>query len=173
MPTSGYSLTSGATPQQRTVLQTLARTRRFISAQSLHSAIRSSGTRIGLATVYRALHAFVESGCAHTMHDTDGTQLFSIAPADGLGYHLVCHECRRHIPISVAFAEERATRIADAHGFTDMEVIIEVSGRCHTCASRDDRNATPLLSSTNSAPRPTPCNTTRSTLTADDQPSTG
>lgn len=107
------------------------------------------------------------------MHDTDGTQLFSIAPADGLGYHLVCHDCRWHVPISVSFVEDRASRIADAYGFTDVEVVIEAFGRCHTCAPQDDRNATPPFSSINSARRSTPCNTTRSALTADDPPSIG
>lgn len=123
------------TPQQRAVLRALSQARGFISAQSLHMAIRSTGVRIGLATVYRALHTFVASEIAHTMHDADGTQLFSIAPANGLGYHLICRGCRRHVPVSVSFVEDWAVRVASAHGYTDMELVIEVSGRCQTCAT--------------------------------------
>ena len=128
------------TPQQRTVLQALSHAQGFISAQSLHSTIRSTGERIGLTTVYRALHAFVSSGQAHTIRDADGTQLFSIAPADGVGYHLICRECRRHVPISVTFVEEWAAHTAGIHAFTDAEVVIEIAGRCHPCTTAVGEN---------------------------------
>ncbi|MEB3370938.1 Fur family transcriptional regulator [Saccharopolyspora mangrovi] len=132
-------ISNAMTSRQHAVLRALSQARGFTSAQSLHVEIRSSGERIGLATVYRALHTFVASEIAHTMHDADGTQLFSIAPANGLGYHLICRECRRHVPVSVGFVEDWAVHVASAHGYTDMELVIEVSGQCHTCAASTPR----------------------------------
>ncbi|HET8591779.1 MAG TPA: transcriptional repressor, partial [Nakamurella sp.] len=42
------------TSQRAAILQILAGTEEFVTAQELHSALRDSGTGIGLATVYRA-----------------------------------------------------------------------------------------------------------------------
>ena len=45
------------TKQREEVWQALERTPRFVSAQDLHHVLRTSGSTIGLATVYRTLNA--------------------------------------------------------------------------------------------------------------------
>ncbi|MFF5989434.1 hypothetical protein [Prauserella flavalba] len=83
----------------------------------------------------------MEAGLARTLHDADGTLLYSIAPTDGLGYHLTCRSCRRQAPISVDLVENWATSTAHEHAFTDIHVIVEITGQCDACPASDRANA--------------------------------
>ncbi|MCI2419771.1 transcriptional repressor [Saccharopolyspora sp. K220] len=123
------------TRQRRDVRRALANVRGFVSAQTLHLTLRSAGTNIGLATVYRALHAFVAAGQAETIHDATGTQLYRLAAEDGRSYRLVCRDCQRRLPIAVTFVENWATAVATAHGFSDVHLVLEIAGRCAACST--------------------------------------
>jgi len=118
--------------QKEAVLQALATSKGFVSAQQLHKRITDSGTVIGLATVYRTLNALVKDGLADSLVNTTGESLFRDCSKDH-HHHLICNVCGIAVEIEADEAEAWASKIASEHGFTDVSHTIEIFGVCESC----------------------------------------
>jgi Fur family ferric uptake transcriptional regulator len=105
----------------------------FRSAQDLHALLRERGDSVGLATVYRALQALVDSGELDVLRGTDGEAAYRrCSPVHH--HHLVCRSCGRTVEVADPPVERWASRIASEHGFTDVQHQVEVFGTCAACA---------------------------------------
>jgi Fur family ferric uptake transcriptional regulator len=123
---------------QRTAVQeALAGREDFVSAQSLHSALRAAGSPIGLATVYRALADLAEEGAADSLQ-ADGESLYRACASPGHHHHLICRTCGRTVEIEADDIEAWAARTASVHGFRDPQHVVDVFGTCADCAARED-----------------------------------
>lgn len=123
------------TRQRREILDALD-TRDFRSAQAWHERLRSSGSTVGLATVYRALSALAESGDLDSVVTESGETLYRRCEAgDEYHHHLRCRICGSAVEIDVPSFEEFAQRLAATHGYTGIDHTIELSGVCPACAA--------------------------------------
>lgn len=122
------------TPQRRAIADALRGTTEFVSAQELHARLRDGGSRIGLATVYRALSALVDDGAVDALRSTDGEQRYRWCDSTAHHHHLVCRQCGRTVEIEAAAVERWAAALATQHGFTELSHTVEVFGRCPDCA---------------------------------------
>lgn len=114
----------------RQVLDLLAGREVPATAQSLFIELRAQGQRLGLATVYRALHLLRDQGRLHEFAVQDGTAYRACTPEPH--HHLLCTECGR-------VQEGRPTQLIELvqgiqqDGFTVTTSTIEVHGICHRC----------------------------------------
>lgn len=134
-PTAGTTSPSPRrrpTRQQSAVIEQLGATEDFTSAQDLHARLRQEGARVGLATVYRTLTALAAAGEIDTLRTDDGEAVYRMCSA-GHHHHLVCRECGRTVEIAGPTVERWADRVAEEHGFTQVEHTLEVFGRCPAC----------------------------------------
>lgn len=125
------------TRQRRAVLRRLASHPGFVTAQALHAELLAAGERVGLATVYRTLHALTTAGLADTARDPDDGQLFRIRPRRGRTSHqhyLICRICRRSVTVTSPAVERWASALGRRHGFTGVRHVIEITGVCAACA---------------------------------------
>lgn len=120
------------TRQRIAVATALEATDEFISAQDLHTRLAESGTRVGLATVYRTLQAMVAEGEIDVLRTDDGEAVYR-ACSTGHHHHLVCRECGHTIEIEGPAVERWAAAISADHGFSDVEHTLEIFGRCRDC----------------------------------------
>jgi Fe2+ or Zn2+ uptake regulation protein len=102
------------------------------SPEALHGRVRSARPNLSLATVYKALHAFVAAGLVHEVSVAgDNHRRF-----DGnreAHHHLVCTVCHDVRD----FEDERLARVAppgSVGDFTPQSVSVHVLGRCARCA---------------------------------------
>lgn len=131
---------SRRTRQKSIIRKELEESRDFISAQDLHTRLSSQGSGIGLATVYRQLHALAKTGLADTIQH-DGRQLFRLCDARRRHHHhLVCERCGKTVEIAPP-DEAWLTAVAKKHGFTVSSHTVEVFGLCPDC-QRAEREAT-------------------------------
>jgi Fur family ferric uptake transcriptional regulator len=121
------------TRQRRAVLRGLAADPGFVTAQVLHARLLAAGDRIGLATVYRTLHALAGAGLLDSARDPGGGQLFRLRPAGSHQHYLICRNCRRSIIVTSAAVERWASAAGRRHGFTEVQHVIELTGVCATC----------------------------------------
>lgn len=122
--------------QRYAVLLALAHIPGFISAQDLYTRMRHTNDRIGLSTVYRALHTLADAGHIDTIRSATGEQLFQWCPNPGCTHFLVCSHCDNHIPIDTRPVQHWATTLAAHHGFTNIDLHIELTGTCPDCTDR-------------------------------------
>jgi len=119
--------------QREAVRSALSSSEGFVSAQALHSALRESGSPIGLATVYRALSEFATEGAADSLTQ-EGESLYRACTPGSHHHHLICRECGLTVEIRADEVEQWAKSVAAEHGFTEPNHIVDVFGLCAKCS---------------------------------------
>ena len=119
-------------PQRSAVATLLGEQESFRTAQELYAQLREQGNTIGLATVYRALQALVEDGEVDVLRSDDGEAAYRRC-STGHHHHLVCRSCGRTVEVEGQDVERWARSVADAHGFSQVDHLVEVFGTCAAC----------------------------------------
>ncbi|GAA1731221.1 Fur family transcriptional regulator [Microbacterium paludicola] len=122
--------------QRERVRDALADARGFVSAQSLHAALRDENTGIGLATVYRALAGLAAAGQADSLQSPEGEALYRACAMSGHHHHLICRSCGLAVEIEATAVEKWAQDTAAQHGFRDAEHVVDIFGLCESCAAQ-------------------------------------
>jgi len=116
------------------IRRALAEAGTFVSAQELHSRLRSGDHRIGLTTVYRALHALAEDGVADTLRDQDGQRVYRACGSRDHHHHLLCRACGAAAEVPASALQRWAAAVGSEHGFTDVTLTAQLSGTCARCS---------------------------------------
>lgn len=127
-----------STVQRQSVIDWLAAQESFTSAQTIHAALRSDGSRIGLATVYRHLQALTDQGRVDVIHGADGETVYRLCGETAGGrhhHHLICRVCGRTEEVEGIQVERWASKVATDHGFTDVDHTLEIFGVCAQCTA--------------------------------------
>lgn len=122
------------TKQRSAVLEALEGAPGFRSAQEIHSTLRAKGNPIGLATVYRTLQAFNESGDVDVVRGEDGEAIYRRCSTEEHHHHLVCRSCGYSVEIDNDEVERWAERAARKHGFSQVTHDLEIFGTCRVCS---------------------------------------
>ncbi len=121
--------------QREAVRTALGDTEGFVSAQGLHSRLHSTGSPIGLATVYRALADLAVEGEADTLQSPEGESLYRACSTTDHHHHLICRRCGLTVEIEVDAVENWATNVAAEHGFSQAAHVIDIFGLCAACTA--------------------------------------
>ena len=119
--------------QREAVREALGTREGFVSAQSLHSALRDGGSSIGLATVYRALADLAVEGEADSLQQ-EGESLYRACTPGTHHHHLICRNCGLTVEIEADAVEQWARSVAAEHGFTEPNHVVDVFGLCADCS---------------------------------------
>lgn len=106
----------------------------FLSAQEIYARLRAAGTPIGLATVYRVTQAMSAAGEIDVVRAADGEARYRLCRTAGHHHHLVCRACGRAEELDADVVERWARAVADEHGFTAVDHVVEIVGTCGACA---------------------------------------
>jgi Fur family ferric uptake transcriptional regulator len=124
------------TRQRAALAEALAGAEEFRSAQEIHSALSSSGTAVGLATVYRNLQAMAADGEVDVIRTPDGEAVYRACVSEAHHHHLVCRSCGLTVEVTGDAAERWAEAVAAEHGFSQVRHTMEIDGLCARCAGR-------------------------------------
>lgn len=120
---------SYSTRQRTVILDTLRQAGQPLTAQDIHERARQD-TGIGLATVYRALKAFMEQGQVVQVDIPGTAPLFE--PTDrGHHHHFICQHCQRVFDLPGC--------VGDVEGLAPQDFQVErheivLYGLCASCA---------------------------------------
>lgn len=132
---TGRPVRERTTRQFQAVLDELAGSEDFRSAQDIHVAMRGRGVSVGLATVYRALQFLVGSGQADVLRTSSGEAMYRECGRTH-HHHLVCRRCGKTIEVQGPAVERWADQMAEKHGFSDVSHTVELFGTCSACQER-------------------------------------
>ena len=120
------------TPQRLAVLEALGSVDYFRSAQEVHELLATSGTSVGLATVYRTLQLYADTGDVDVLRREDGEAIYRRC-SETHHHHLVCRSCGATVEVEGPTVERWTTAMAADHGFTDVSHTLEIFGTCPDC----------------------------------------
>ncbi len=125
------------TKQRQAIMSALEGVNEFRSAQAWHEQLRTEGSKVGLATVYRTLQSLAESGDIDSVAGEGGEALFRRCGSPGTHHHhLRCRSCGTAEEIEGAGVEEWTQKIALSSGYSQIDHTIELTGICSACAAR-------------------------------------
>ena len=124
------------TSQRAAVVQVLAGTEEFQSAQDLHAVLRATGSTVGLATVYRALQEMAGGGELDTVRNETGEVLYRRCEEPTHHHHLVCRSCGLTQEVAAPGVEKWAKAVAEQFGYVDLDHQVELFGVCAACAEK-------------------------------------
>ena len=126
--------------QREAVREALGTREGFVSAQSLHSALRDGGSSIGLATVYRALADLAVEGEADSLQQ-EGESLYRACTPGTHHHHLICRNCGAAVEITADPVEQWAASVAAEHGYTQARHVVDIFGLCPKCTALAEATA--------------------------------
>lgn len=119
---------------RRAVVEFLGRQDCCLSAQEIHDALRASGARVGIASVYRALDALDRLGLVQRIDLGDGVSRYEpVSPEGDHHHHLVCDDCGRVEPFEDSALESALRRVAGGHGFDLGAHDVVLRRACEDC----------------------------------------
>lgn len=121
------------TPQRAAVYRTLAASTRHPTADEIFTAVREEMPDISLATVYKALEAFVGAGLARKLSLGDGPARYDGRTDDH--DHFRCLRCGRLFDVHGGHDPALLRKAAPDDGFEVVDYHLEVVGYCAACRS--------------------------------------
>lgn len=109
----------------------------FRTAQEVHADLQQAGSKVGLATVYRALQSMADAEEVDQVRTPEG-ELAYRACTPGHHHHLVCRLCGFSVEVGAELVERWAAEVAEAHGFADAGHEIEIFGLCPSCSALEE-----------------------------------
>jgi Fur family transcriptional regulator, ferric uptake regulator len=118
------------------VVRSLGSGQTFRTAQELFAQMRGSGSRIGLATIYRTMQSMADEGEVDVLRTDAGEVAYRRCQSETHHHHLVCRECGTTVEVAARSVEQWAGKVAAEHGYDEVEHVLEIFGRCATCRAR-------------------------------------
>ena len=133
----GYKMTE----QRREILQIFLNQsdQHHLSAEDVHSILRSKESEIGLATVYRSLELLGSLGILLKIEFGDGCSRYELNKTDPnlhRHHHLICLKCQKVIEFDEDKLDELESEIAQKSGFEILNHEVKFFGYCRECRSK-------------------------------------
>ena len=120
---------------RRAVVGQLAREDCCVTAHQLAETLRSDGSGVGIASVYRALDALQGLGLVQKIEIGEGSARYeAVVPGGEHHHHVVCDSCGRLTPFEDDGLERAIEALARRlrHRVSGHDVLIR--GRCANCS---------------------------------------
>ena len=122
-----------STNQRRVVLDAFLKTEDHISAEDLYKLVSEQDPKIGLATVYRTLALFTQSGLATELDFGDGQKRYEHKYMHSHHDHMICTECGKIIEFNHPMIEKLQEEIVAKHDFKMTSHKLDLYGICGQC----------------------------------------
>jgi Fur family ferric uptake transcriptional regulator len=121
--------------QRLQILNVFLKSEKHLTADELHIAVRKKNPSIGVATVYRTLNLFSESGLCRELKLDDGTTRYEHLYGHEHHDHLICTNCGDIIEVLEPQIEKLQEKLAKSQGFKIKSHKLEMYGTCRKCRS--------------------------------------
>jgi len=129
-----------ATHQRRVIYETVMSLEGHPSPELIYDAVRRKIPSISLATVYKNVRTFLESGMLREVSMHHGS--LRVEPNESEHYHLVCTRCRQITDLDPETVQVRAlTKKRSLKGFQVTRIAVDVLGVCAACAAKASSTA--------------------------------
>lgn len=102
------------------------------TTDELWQELRQVETRIGRATVFRAVEKLVDLGILNRIEFADGTHHYRVC--DGTHHHhLTCTQCHRVVEVNICLPHEQLAAVGNQTNFAIEGHSLTLFGRCEKC----------------------------------------
>jgi Fur family peroxide stress response transcriptional regulator len=126
-----------ATHQRRTIYDTVMSMHGHPSPELIYDKVRKKIPSISLATVYKNVRTFLDSGMLREVSMHHGS--LRVEPNESEHYHLVCTRCRQITDLDPECVRVHPlTKKRSLKGFQVTRIAVDVLGICATCVTEEN-----------------------------------
>ena len=103
-----------------------------LSAEDIYRKLMEQHGEVGVATIYRVLTQFEESGIVNKLNFENNQAVYELSNVDHHD-HLVCVKCNKIIEFQDDVIEQHQLQIANKYGFQLTDHSLYLYGLCKTC----------------------------------------
>ena len=103
-----------------------------LSAEDIYRKLMEQHGEVGVATIYRVLTQFEESGIVNKLNFENNQAVYELSNVDHHD-HLVCVKCNTIIEFQDDVIEQHQLQIANKYGFELTDHSLYLYGLCKTC----------------------------------------
>ena len=103
-----------------------------LSAEDIYRALIEQNEEVGVATIYRVLTQFEESGIVNKLSFENNLSVYELSNVEHHD-HLVCVKCNEIIEFQDDVIESHQLQIAKQHGFQLTDHSLYLYGLCRRC----------------------------------------
>ena len=103
-----------------------------LSAEDIYRLLIDQNEEVGVATIYRVLSQFEESGIVQKLNFENNQAVYELCGAEHHD-HLVCVKCNKIIEFQDDIIEDHQIQIAQKHGFELTDHSLYLYGLCKDC----------------------------------------
>ena len=103
-----------------------------LSAEDIYRKLMEQHGEVGVATIYRVLTQFEESGIVNKLNFENNQAVYELSNVDHHD-HLVCVKCNTIIEFQDDVIEQHQLQIAKKYGFQLTDHSLYLYGLCKTC----------------------------------------
>lgn len=103
-----------------------------LSAEDIYRALIEQHEEVGVATIYRVLTQFEESGIVNKLNFENNLSVYELSNVDHHD-HLVCVKCNEIVEFQDDVIESHQLQIAKQHGFQLTDHSLYLYGLCLRC----------------------------------------
>ncbi len=122
------------TKERSAVLRAFLDSERHITAEELYRKMKNENSSIGLATIYRTLNLFCESGLSEQRQFGDGQARYELVYNVKHHDHMICQGCKRIIEFQNEEIEALQEKVAKKKHFKIFSHKLELYGLCSDCS---------------------------------------
>ncbi len=105
---------------------------RHMSAGDIYRTLVMQGEEVGVATIYRVLTQFEESGMINKLNFDNGQSVYELSNAEHHD-HLLCVKCGKIDEFNDEVIEQHQHDIAIQHGYQLTDHCLYLYGLCQNC----------------------------------------
>ncbi len=133
------------TAQRYQILDIFLKTEDHPTIDDLYLLVKKKNTKIGLATVYRAMKVICDAGLARETDFGNGQKSFEHKYQHQHHDHLICVKCGRIIEVISPEIEKLRDKLAKKHKFSPLRHTMQIFGTCTKCKqNKKNRRSTSL-----------------------------
>ena len=103
-----------------------------LSVEDIYRVLIEHHEEVGIATIYRVLSQFEESGIVHKLNFENNQAVYELCGVEHHD-HLVCVKCNTIIEFQDDIIEQHQLQIAKKHGFELTDHSLYLYGLCKDC----------------------------------------
>lgn len=126
-----------ATHQRQVIYETVMSLPGHPSPEAIYAEVRGKIPSISLATVYKNIQTFLDSGVFKKVSTYHGA--LRVEPNLEAHHHLVCVRCRSIMDVDEDKIEPVRLRQRLPRGFQVTRIAVDILGICESCASARER----------------------------------
>ena len=107
------------------------------TTDNLRQELRQIESKIGRATVFRAVEKLVEMGLLDRIEFADGTHHYRVCGSTH-HHHLTCTQCHRIMDVDICLPQEQLAAIGKKTNFAIEGHALTLFGRCEHCRTKED-----------------------------------